>query len=163
MQRHENLKTAILAWVTSMVCLGIGLWMQIGVCKPILETNEDLDTLMVYFYTFVPLAFIVFMALFAILGIYFYICEYQIERGQFIEAEIVRITDLKDSKGNMCASVLCKWVNPKDNKVYNYKIRKLRGLWVSQCKETMRLSLRISKNDPRLYYYIPAVDNTAKS
>lgn len=149
MRRHENLKLAIISWVVTVIFMVLGFWLQFSVCRPILNTEDvlELSDMEVYFYTFIPLAFIAFMALFAILGLYFFYCEYQIEHGQYIEA---KITNVKEGKRS---TVFCEWTN-NDNKSYYYKIAGIENNKAAGFKDKGRITLRISKGDPRLHYFV---------
>ena len=155
MKRHENLKLAIVAWVAALFFMGLGFWLQYGVCVPILNSpiGYAMDSTELYFYTVVSLVFIVAMALLAILGLYFFYCEYQIEHGQYIEAVISHIQVGSGDDSTSKSVLFCEWTNNKDNKGYMYKLKGVPTVKAKEIQEKGRVTLRISKADPRLHYF----------
>lgn len=151
MKRHENLYSAIIAFVVSVLFIASGLIVHFVVLKPLVD---DTNTLFENFvFRFAPIVLYVASAFFLIAGTYALFNDIMIEKGDVIIADVTGVKEYFYGKGseNIHYNVFAKWKNPADGKVYKYKMKNIPYNPEKKLSDK-KVCVKINKKDPRQYY-----------
>ena len=150
MKRHENLKSAIIAFCAALLFLAAGLVVNFVLIKPLI--SEDNSALELLIYRFTPLLLFIAAAMFAIAGGYALANEIMIEKGDEIVADVTGIKEYffgKDSN-SVHYNLFAEWKCPANGKVYKYQLKNLPSNPQQKVPDN-KVTVKISKSDPRQY------------
>lgn len=151
MKRHENLKSAIIAFCAALLFLAAGLIVNFVLIRPLI--SSDSSSLELFIYRFAPMLLFLAAALFAIAGGYALANEIMIEKGDEIIADVTGIKEYFVGKGANAVhyNLFAEWKCPANGRVYKYQMKNLPGNPQQKVPDN-KVTVKISKSDPRQYF-----------